>query len=328
MHRLNSHARFARHSAEALGYGFRSLDGDDAYLFEVRDGMRRATFACGSSTPYALNSGRAYSLARDKSFATRVMSEAGLQVIPTRTFFATTRHAAFRAPGREPDDALAFSRSAQFPLFCKPNAGSRGELAEIVSDAAQFADYMARVAMAHDVFLVQPLVEGAEHRVFVLEDAALFAYRKRAPRLVGDGVRTVGDLLAATPAKPTIAQRSPASGLRFRRGDGALVPSDFTPRLGEEVFLMGRANRSAGGDAEAIIAPAPAALARAGLGAAAALGLRLAAIDVFDVSPARDLSDLIIIEANASPALETLEAQGRFDLIEVIWSANFAAALA
>ena len=39
---LSAQARYAQRAAEACGYAFRSLDGDDGYLFEVRDGERRA----------------------------------------------------------------------------------------------------------------------------------------------------------------------------------------------------------------------------------------------------------------------------------------------
>ena len=46
---LSAQARYARRAAEACGYAFRSLDGVDGYLFEVRDGARAATFAAGST---------------------------------------------------------------------------------------------------------------------------------------------------------------------------------------------------------------------------------------------------------------------------------------
>lgn len=325
--RSNSHARFARRTAEALGYAFRSLDGADAYLFEVRDGARSAVFACGAATPYALNPAHAYGLARDKAFAAQVLAQAGLPTIPSRLFFATTRHAAFRAPGREPADARVFAQSAAYPVFCKPNAGSRGALAEIVGDAAQFEDYLARVAQAHDAFLVQPYLRGREHRVFVLHDRALFSYEKSKPFLIGDGRSSLAHLRAALLQRASGAAPSPPESLRYVDPEGrALAPSD-RPAAGVRVLVEGPANRAAGGDAVRVIDGASPALAQLALAAARALDLRLCALDVFDLSAAGDLSALCVIEANASPAIETLEAHDRFDLIETIWAANFAAAL-
>jgi D-alanine-D-alanine ligase-like ATP-grasp enzyme len=122
----SAHARYAARAANACGYGFRSLDGADGYLFEVRDGARRAVFAAGAGTPYALNDARAASIARDKTFCAEVLREAGLPVVPGQMFFVTKRWAEMRAPGREVEDALACARRATYPIFCKPLSASIG----------------------------------------------------------------------------------------------------------------------------------------------------------------------------------------------------------
>ncbi|MBL8549147.1 MAG: hypothetical protein JNJ73_04125 [Hyphomonadaceae bacterium] len=265
---LNSHARYAAHTARALGYAFVSLDGADCYLYEVRDGARAAILAGGYSTPYALNSAAAYSLARDKDFANRTLAARGLPVIePSRLFFVHALKAASRAPGRELEDALRYAKSVAFPLFCKPNDGGRGVFAERIDDLAAFVDYVHRVAREHESILVQPVLQGTEHRVFVLEGEAVFSYRK-------------------VPA-----------------GEGLA------------------ANRSRGGGATDFTDEPPAALAQLGAAAAKALGLRLTGIDVFDID-----GRFVLIEANANPAIETLESFGRWDLIEKIWARNFEAA--
>jgi hypothetical protein len=45
----------------------------------------------------------------------------------------------------------------------------------------------------------------------------------------------------------------------------------------------------------------------------------VAAIDLFDISPEGDLSNLVIIEINGNPGLRTLELAGRMDLVLRIW---------
>ena len=97
----SAHARYAAYAAEACGYSFRSLDGEDGYLFEVLDGARRAVFAAGAGTPYALNDARAASIARDKAFSAEVLRRASLPVLPGEMFFVTKRWAEMRGPGRE-----------------------------------------------------------------------------------------------------------------------------------------------------------------------------------------------------------------------------------
>ncbi len=316
---LSAQARYAAHTAEACGYAFCSLDGNDGYLFEVRDGARRAVFAAGAGSPYALNDVRAASIARDKAFCAEVLREAGLPVLLGRVFFVTKRWAEMRGPGREPEDALTYAASADFPLFCKPISGSNGIFAELIEDASAFADYVSRVSREHFAILVQPFVRAAEHRVFVLEGRVLFSYRKHLPSVVGDGVRTLRALVDVMPRGAPMTHARDGAGRRIEPGS--------VVEAGVRVTFEGPANRSAGGGAEAPRDGAAEPLAKVALAAAEAIGLRLAAVDVFDTSEAGDLSALAIIEVNSNPMIATLEDHDRWDLIETIWRANFAAAL-
>lgn len=320
----SAHARYAAYAAELSGYEFISLDGDDGYLFEVRNGSERAVFAAGAGSPYALNDVRAASIARDKWFCAAVLARAGIPVIPGEMFFVTSKWAEMRAPGREPEDALAYARSAKFPLFCKPLSASNGLYAEVVDDADGFAAYMRRVARDHFAMLAQPFIRGTEHRVFVLAGLSLFSYRKKSARVVGDGRRTLAELVAAIPLEPSAPPLKP----RARATSGALLDPAQVLAPGEIGMLEGPANRAAGGGAEPVADGAPAPLAKIALAAADAVGLGLAGVDIFDVSPQRDLTDLVVIEVNSNPMIATLEDQARWDLIGDIWRANLVAALA
>jgi len=324
----NKHARYARMTAERLGYQWRALDGGDGYIFEISDGDRRAVLAGGSATPYALNSAASYCLARDKGFANDALALAGVAHIPSRLFFANSRHAAQRAPGREPEDARAFARGAVYPMFCKPTSGARGDFAERIGDARAFDAYLARVGLRYDAILAQPFLRGAEHRVFILNGAALFSYAKTAPALIGDGASDLRALYKAHVARfvETSIAPTPFENLAFKC-EGETLDAAFVPARGECIAIEGRANRSAGGGARDFSDSPPTPLAEFALAAAAALKLNLAGVDIFDLSPSRDLSNLVIIEINANPAIETLEEMQRFDLIEIIWAANFEAAL-
>lgn len=319
---FSTHARYASRTAAACGYDFSSLDGEDGYLFEVRDGARRALFACGAGSPYALNDARAASLARDKAFAAEALRRAGVAVLPGRVFFVTKRWADMRGPGREPEDAITYARAAAYPMFCKPISASNGLYAEIIEDAAGFEDYLSRVAAEHFAILAQPYVRGPEYRVFVLHGQPLFSYRKQLPVVAGDGRSTLGALIEALP------REHGGPPVRWRACDeaGELLPPETVLRLGSRVALEGPANRAAGGGAADVREGAPAALAAIACAAVEVMGLGLAGVDIFDLSPARDLSALEVIEVNSNPMIKTLEEHGRWDLIETIWRANFDAA--
>jgi D-alanine-D-alanine ligase-like ATP-grasp enzyme len=320
---VSTQARYAARAAAACGYGFRSLDGADGYLFEVSDGARRAQFAAGAGTPYALNDTRAASIARDKAFCAEVLRQAGVSVLAGEKFFVTERWADMRKPGREPADALAYVRRVELPVFCKPLAASNGLYAEVIESAEAFEDYMRRVSREHFAVLIQPYVRGVEYRVFVLEGRALFSYRKHLPRVVGDGRSSVAELVAALPRDVG----APVPNIRARESSGHPISIDSVPAEGASLTLEGPANRAAGGGAAGVRDGAPQAMMRLALAAADAVGLRLAAVDMFDVSPNGDGSDLVVIEVNSNPMIATLEDAGRWDLIIEIWKANFAAAL-
>ncbi|MBL8542955.1 MAG: hypothetical protein JNJ63_04040 [Hyphomonadaceae bacterium] len=307
----SAQARYAAYAAERCGYAFRSLDGEDGYLFEVRDGARVAAFATGAGTPYALNDARAASIARDKAFCAEVLRGAGVPVVPGKVFFITKRWAEMRSPGREPEDAQAFAEAADYPLFCKPISASSGQFAEVVTGPPHFADYMARVAQDHFAILVQPYFRAAaEYRVFVMNGQALFSYRKTPPCVIGDGESTLRALI----------ERQGASFASMVEQDlDAIVPR------GEGRTLAGAANRALGGGSDLFRDGAPAPLAALALAAAKAIDLQLAGVDIFDVRG--DQAELMVIEVNSNPMIATLEDRNRWDLIERIWRANFDAAL-
>jgi len=314
----SAHARYAAFTAERCGFDFRSLDGPDGYLFEVSDGARAAVFAAGAGSPYALNDTRAASIARDKAFCADVLRLAGVPVLAGEKFFVTPRWREMRHPGREAADALAYVCASRLPVFCKPISASNGLYAELIESAAAFDDYLERVSREHFAILIQSYVCAPEFRVFVLEGRALFSYRKSPPRLVGDGVCTVSALIDALPRDDS----SPVPGRVVRDADGAPLPLNAVLAAGAVASLVGPANRSAGGAADELRDGARGDLERVALAASDAVGLRLAAVDMFDCDDGPT-----IIEVNSNPMIATLEDHGRWDLIETIWRANFNAAL-
>ncbi len=317
-HLKSAHARYAARAALACGYTFRSLDGDDGYLFEVRDGECRAVFAAGAGTPYALNDARAASIARDKAFCADVLREAGVPVLPGVKFFVTDRWVDMRSPGRERADAIAYAATAHYPIFCKPLSASNGLFAEVIDSADEFNDYLDRLPTEHFAILMQPYVRAPEYRVFVLNGRFLFSYSKTLPSVLGDGERTLADLVAAKQREPDAAPLKP----RGRDQRGLRVAAGDIPPKNECVTLEGPANRAAGGGAGDVTDGAPLALGKIALDATVAVGLSLAAVDLFDAE-----GGPIVIEVNSNPMIATLEDHQRWNLIIEIWRANFAAAL-
>jgi D-alanine-D-alanine ligase-like ATP-grasp enzyme len=174
-----------------------------------------------------------------------------------------------------------------------------------------------RVMKYYDAVLIQPIVDATEYRVFLLDDDALFCARKYPPSVTGDGVHTTRELLAAHNDTLRARGLSPAA---LPDHDPSL---DAVPAKGERREIPGRMNLSAGGTM--VLAPAPSetavALARQ---AARAIGLRVAAIDMFvDIGGEPDRNE--IIEINSNPSIRLLEDSNRGDLILKIWHHTFSA---
>jgi cyanophycin synthetase len=158
-------ARYARDAAEAIGARFEDLDRGEGYLFRISNGEKFLLGGGGNVCAYPTNSATAYTISRDKQHTKAVIAAAGLPVIPGELFFAHSRRIALRSPGREIPDAHRFAANIGYPVFAKPNHGSRGTFAEVVGDAAGLDDYARRVAVEFGKERHQGRVEVADNLV-------------------------------------------------------------------------------------------------------------------------------------------------------------------
>lgn len=307
-------ARYAKDAAEAIGARFEDLDDGNGYLFRISKGGRFVLGGGGNICAYPVNSAAAYTVSRDKAHTKRVLQSRGIPVIGGGLFFAQMRRAAMRSPGREAADAAVFAGRLGYPVFCKPNLGSRGTFAEIVRNEAGLADYISRVAVDFEAFLVEPLMDGTEHRVLVQDGRPVFHSTKSEPALIGDGRSTLAELLVA------MNQSIAADGVSALPVSALGISASRIPAASERVPLPGRRNLSAAGAIEQVSEAVPEPLAQLAVSAVEALGLRIGAVDMFDISPQGDLADLVVIEVNGNPGLRTLENAGRSDLIRSIWT--------
>jgi glutathione synthase/RimK-type ligase-like ATP-grasp enzyme len=314
--------RYIARACAKLGYRFTDLDNGGGYLFAVSDGAHEFISGAGGICAFPLNGAPAFGISKDKYHTNTVLKRAGLGIIPSALFFLSDEYRKLRTPGREIEDAIAHFAAMPKPVFCKPNAGARGNFAEVVTDDAAFRDYLERVRTRFDMILLQPVIDGSEHRVFCVDDKAVYATRKADFSLEGDGSTSLVELIHAYNADltgtgvSTIGEKTALTALAARHN----LTGDHVAAKGERIVLPGRRNLSAGSDVSEFTTDVPKPLADVALKAAKAIGLRVAGIDVFDVSPKRDLSDLIVIEVNGNPGMQSLEAIGRDDLIDEIWS--------
>lgn len=308
---------YAEFACAEFGLAFRDLDGGSGLIFSVASRDRQLVFGAGRCSWYPQNSATASTLASDKYFASRILRDAGVPALGGEYFFLHDRHRAHRPAGHERRDAIACFGALGGAAFVKPLAGSRGDFAQAIHGEAALARYLDEVMKYYDAVLIQPIVEGIEYRVFLLDDDALFCARKYPPFVSGDGVHTVRELLNAHNDTLRARGLSPAP---MEEHEPSL---DVVPESGERHEIPGRMNLSAGGTMVLAPAPSEAAIALARQ-ASRALGLRVAAIDMF-VDAGGDPNSIEIIEVNSNPAIRLLEDSNRGDLILKIWQHTFSA---
>jgi glutathione synthase/RimK-type ligase-like ATP-grasp enzyme len=306
---------YAEFACAELGLAFRDLDNGSGLIFSVASPSKSLHFGAGRCAWYPQNSATASTLASDKYFTGKILDAAGVPVIGGEYFFLHDRYRAHRPMGHERDDALAYFRALGASAFVKPLTGSRGDFAQRMHGEVALLRYLDEVAKYYDAVVMQPIVEGIEYRIFLLDDDALYCARKHPPFVRGDGVHTLRELLYIH-----------NDALRAR-GLSPVSPADHDSSLdtvlakGERRDIPGRMNLSAGGTM--VIEPPPSeaavALAKA---ATRALGLRVAAVDLF-VGIGGDPDAMTVIEVNSNPSIRLLEESNRGDLILKIWHHTF-----
>lgn len=308
---------YAEYACAEFGLTFQEIDGGTGLVFTVASPSKRITFGAGRCSWYPQNNATAASLATDKYFASIILERAGIPTLGGRYFFLHDRHRAHRPPGHERGDALDYFKVLGASAFAKPLTGSRGDFAQAIHGEAAFLGYLGDVARSYDSVLIQPIVSGVECRIFLLDDEVVYCANKQPPSLAGDGSSTIRDLLAVHNA--ALRSHGLSSAAIAAGSDDCL--GTVLPK-GEQWEIPGRMNFSAGGT---MVFASPragsAALARR---AAAALGLRVAAVDLFtDING--DADAVRVIEVNSNPSIRLLEDSGRGDLILKIWHHTFSA---
>jgi glutathione synthase/RimK-type ligase-like ATP-grasp enzyme len=307
---------YAEFACAEFDLAFVDVDGGTGLVFRVASKTKSVHFGAGRCSWYPQNNATAATLASDKYFTGRILEDAGIPTLDGEYFFLHDRHRAHRDAGHEREDALAYFRKLGASAFVKPLQGSRGDFAQIVCDESSFLRYLDEVSKFYDSVLIQPIVSGTEYRVFLLDDEVVFSARKHPPFVVGDGTRSLHDLLSAHNEALRASGLSPVVG----EPDAS---RQIVPPEGERWEISGRMNLSAGGTM-VIEAPRDAAALELSRKATRALGLRVAAVDLF-ADIVGEANATRVIEVNANPSIHLLEDSGREDLILKIWRHTFSA---
>ena len=214
---------------------------------------------------------------------------------------------------RSADEAVLAAKRLRAPLVIKPLDGNhgRGVTTGLLTENDLRAAF-AEAARHSRRVIVEEQLPGRDHRILVVDGQVVAVAERAPPRVIGDGVHTVAELVEQVNADPRRGDGHESVLTRIRLDAAAgdvlarqgLSP-DAVPAPGREVLLRTAANLSAGGtaiDRTAEIHPDNAAIARR---AALAVGLDVAGIDLLAPDISRSVRETGggVVEVNAAPGL-------------------------
>lgn len=282
-------------AAELRGIPWMRLN--NASLIQLGQGrrQRRIEAALTSQTSHI-----AVDIAKDKELCQRLLHDLGLPV-PKQVMVRDAR------------GAVRAAHEIGFPVVVKPVDGNhgRGVSINLESDDAVREGYDRAREHSRGV-VVESMIEGADHRLLVV-GGKLVAAAKRVPaHVVGDGKRTITELVAAVNADPKrgVGHENVLTRIEIDGQSEALLAlhgydANSVPPQGEMVLLKRTANLSTGGsaiDVTDFVHPENRIMAERAINA---VGLDVGGIDFLTTDIAKSYRETggAICEINAGPGI-------------------------
>jgi cyanophycin synthetase len=228
-------------------------------------------------------------------------------------------------PASTPEAAWAAAQELGLPVVVKPRSGNQGRGVSVRLTSRQAVLSAFEIAFAGDAeVIVERHIEGADFRLLVIGGRLIAAARREPPKVVGDGTRTITELVALENLDPRRGDDHSTSLSKLRLdeiGREILAEQGLTvdsiPLAGVVVVLRRNANLSTGGTAADVTDTVHPEVARAAIEAAQMVGLDVAGVDVVaqNIEQPLEVTGGGIVEVNAAPGLrmhvEPSSGQGR-----------------
>ncbi|MBI4985273.1 MAG: cyanophycin synthetase [Rhodocyclales bacterium] len=242
----------------------------------------------------------AEAIAQDKELTKKLLGAAGVPVPSGR-------------PVADAEDAWTAAQEIGGPVVVKPQDGNQGKgvAVNIQSREQVLAAYAAAAEFSSNI-LVERFMPGHDFRLLVIGDRLVAAARRDPPQVIGDGRRSVRELVEQVNSDPRRSDGHATSLTKIRFDDIALATlsrqgytADTIPPKGARVVLRNNANLSTGGTATDVTDDVHPEVAAAAIAAAQMIGLDICGIDVVCDSVLKPLQEQGggIVEVNAAPGL-------------------------
>ncbi len=239
-------------------------------------------------------------IAQDKDLTKKLLAAAGVPV-PT---------------GREVsdvEDAWTAACEIGLPVVVKPNDGNQGKGVTVnITTREQLIQAYGVAREFRNAILVERYMPGNDFRLLVVGDKMVAAARRDPPKVVGDGVHTITQLVSQVNLDPRRGSGHSTSLTKIRFDDIARaclasqgLAADSIPVKGQRVNLRNNANLSTGGSATDVTDDVHPEVAARAVAAAHMVGLDICGVDVVCDSILRPIEEQGggVVEVNAAPGL-------------------------
>lgn len=242
----------------------------------------------------------AEAIAQDKELTKKLLSAAGVPVPLGRTIDSA-------------DDGWKAANEIGLPVVVKPKDGNQGKGVTVNIKTREQLDaaYSAAIEFGDEI-LIERYVPGSDFRLLVIGNKLIAAARRDPPQVVGDGSKTIKQLVDQVNLDPKRGSGHATSLTKIRIDDialGSLATQGFTaesiPPRGKRVHLRNNANLSTGGSATDVTDDVHPEVAARAVAAAQMVGLDICGVDLVCDTVLKPIEEQHggIVEVNAAPGL-------------------------
>ena len=215
----------------------------------------------------------------------------------------------------------AETAKADFPLFqgkpvvIKPNQTNFGIGITILNDNTDKKIYQRAIDIAfeHDsTILIEEFITGKEYRFFLIGNEVAGILHRVPANVTGDGVKSIRELVEIKNQDPLRGKgyRTPLEKIQLGEAEAIFLQTqnkdfEYTPTLGETVFLRENSNISTGGDSIDFTDKIPNSYKQIAIAAAKYLNVAITGLDMIIPDYTQDATsdNYAIIELNFNPAI-------------------------
>lgn len=327
---ISHHIKTLLSAADSLGYHIENLDPFSSQVVRVFNNMRSVVVGAGDICSFPTNRAGAVELVKDKSHTVNLLRHFGFNAPEGEYFFTSDNYRKFRGDGKEAPDAIAFAKQLGFPVFAKPNDGSRGAFVELIFSESQLVDYIARIKDSCLCIRLEKPLSGHESRLFVVKGEIWFGYQRRGPELCGDGEQSVRQLLAEQirrqkeVGKATLSEDSPFLQWQLQQRQLQL---DDVLKLGEYLPFTAAQNLAIGGAVQDYREAFSPELQQWAQRLYQIFGLDVFGVDVYSNAQELVPDSMTILEINGNPSMESADRYSKSHIVQRIWQQQLDAML-